>query len=132
MDLIKITPDKERAKSIVNMVSLVEERIKLQDRHRMTALIIADYYEIIKELATAVLLIDGYKTLSHKDLIDYLGENCSEFNSQEISAMDNLRILRNRIAYEGFFVEFHYLNRNENLFKQAINKLKNLIDKKLK
>jgi len=132
MDLIKITPDKERAKSIVNMVSLVEERIKLQDRQRMSALIIADYYEIIKELITAVLLTDGYKTLSHKDLIDYLKENCSGFNSQEISILDNLRILRNRIAYEGFLVEPSYLNRNENLFKELISKLKKLIAKKLK
>jgi len=132
MDLIKITPDKERAKSIVNMVSLVEERIKLQDRQRMSALIIADYYEIIKELITAVLLTDGYKTLSHKDLIDYLKGNCSGFNSQEISILDNLRILRNRIAYEGFLVEPSYLNRNENLFKELISKLKKLIAKKLK
>ncbi len=132
MNLIKITPDREKARSILNMVSLVEERIKIQDRQRMSALIIADYYEIMKEPATAVLLIEGYKTLSHKDLIDYLRENYSEFNSQEISILDDLRILRNRIAYEGFFVELRYLDRNENLFKQLINKLKNLIAKRLK
>src|SRR4030043_1380144 len=124
MDLIKITPDKERARSIINMVSLVEERIKLQDKQRMSALIIADYYEIIKELITAVLLIDGYKTLSHKDLIDYLKENYSEFNLQEVSILDNLRILRNRITYEGFLVEPIYLDRNETIFKQLISKLK--------
>ena len=64
MDLIKITPDKER--------------IKLQDRKRMTALILSDYYEIIKELSTALLLLDGYKTLSHKDLIDYVNTNYKE------------------------------------------------------
>ncbi|HJX50724.1 MAG TPA: hypothetical protein VJ438_04645 [Candidatus Nanoarchaeia archaeon] len=132
MDLIKITPDKERARSIINMVSLVEERIKLQDKQRMSALIIADYYEIIKELITAVLLIDGYKTLSHKDLIDYLKENYSEFNLQEVSILDNLRILRNRITYEGFLVEPIYLDRNETIFKQLISKLKKLISQKLK
>ncbi len=132
MDLIKITPDKEKARSIMKMVSLLEERIKGQDKLRMASLIIADYYEIMKELITAILLIDGYKTLSHKDLIDYLKEKYNEFSMHDISVLDDLRVLRNRIAYEGFSVESNYLIRNENLFIQIIKKLKSLIDKKLR
>jgi len=131
MDLIKITPDKEKAKSILKMVSLLEKRIKNQNKKEMVALIISDYYEIIKELITSILLIDGYKTLSHKDLIDYLKQRYEEFSSYEISVLDDLRILRNRISYEGFFVESPYLDRNESLFLSLINKLKNLIKKKL-
>jgi len=131
MDLIKITPDIEKAKSILKMIYLIEERIKIQERERMAALIIADYYEVIKELITAVLLIDGYKTLSHKDLIDYLENKYNEFTKQEISVLDDLRVLRNRIIYEGFFVDSSYLDRNEFLFKTMTKKLKNLIDKKL-
>ena len=71
----------------------------------MAALIISDYYEIIKEMITAILLLDGCKTLSHKDLIDYLKENYKEITSHELSLLDELRVLRNRIAYEGFFIE---------------------------
>ena len=132
MELIKISKDKDKAKSILKMISLIEERIKMQDRQRMAALIISDYYEIIKELITAILLLDGYKTLSHKDLIDYLKEKYVEFNQHEIYTLDDLRILRNRVAYEGFFVEYSYLNRNENSFKEIIQKLKNLIERKLR
>jgi hypothetical protein len=132
MELIKITPDKEKARSIVKMVSLIKERIKIQERDKMAALIIADYYEIIKELITAILLIDGYKTLSHKDLIDYLKEKYKEFSIHEISVLDDLRVLRNRIAYEGFFIEPSYLERNEPLFKEIIRKLENLIERKLR
>jgi len=132
MELIKITPDKEKARNILKMISLIEERIKIQDKKKMAALIIADYYEVIKELITAVLLIDGYKTLSHKDLVDYLKEKYSEFNMNEITILDDLRILRNRIAYEGFFTEPSYLIRNESLFKMIIQKLKTLIERKLK
>ena len=95
MDLIKITPDKEMVKSIIEMVSLIEDRIKIQDREKMASLIISDYYEIIKELITAVLLFDGYKTLSHKDLIDYVKEKRKDFSEHEISVLDNLRVLRN-------------------------------------
>lgn len=132
MDLIKITPDKEKAKSILKMVDLIKERISIQDRHKMTALIISDYYEIIKELITAILLVDGYKTLSHKDLIEYLSINYKEFNNRDISILDDLRVLRNRVAYEGFFVESYYLDRNEKLFLNMIKKLKDLINKKIK
>ena len=132
MDLIKVSPDKEKAKSILKMVSLIEERIKQQNPEKMTALIIADYYEIIKELITAILLIDGYKTLSYKDLIDYIKENHFGFNAYEIRILDDLRILRNRVAYEGFFVESSYLTRNENNFITVIEKLKKIINQGLK
>ena len=103
MELIKTTPDKEKARNILKMVSLIEERIKSQNKEKMAALIIVDYYEIIKELITDILLIDGYKTLSHKDLIDYLKEKYSEFSAYEISILDDLRVLRNRVAYERLF-----------------------------
>ncbi len=131
MDLIKITPDNERARSLYKMVSLIEERIKGQNKNKMSSLIIVDYYEIIKELITAILLIDGYKTLSHKDLIDYLKDKYNEFNANEISILDDLRILRNRVSYEGFLIDPSYLHRNESTYKLIIKKLKELIKKKL-
>ncbi len=131
MDLIKITSDKERAKSILKMIYLIEERIKKQDRIKMASLIISDYYEIIKELITAILLIDGYKTLSHKDLFDYLEEKYKKFSGHELSVLNNLRILRNRVSYEGYFVDPYYLEKNELLFKEIIKKLKDLMSKKI-
>lgn len=79
-----------------------------------------------------MLLTDGYKTLSHKDLIDYLEEYYKEFNSHEIIFLNGLRILRNRIAYEGFSVEQSYLKRNEQLFKEIIRKMKESVNKKLR
>lgn len=130
MDLIKISPNKERARSILKMVSLIEERIPKQDRERMAALIITDYYEMVKELVIAILLIDGYKTLSHKDLIDYLKEKYP-IAAHEISLLNDLRILRNRVAYEGFFVEPSYLKRNETNFKLLTKKVRDIIKKKL-
>lgn len=132
MELIKISPDKERANSILKMISLIENRIKKEDKIKMTSLIISDYYEIIKELTTAILLTDGYKTISHKDLFSYLSEKYSELDSNEFSILDSLRILRNRISYEGFFVDSSYLARNEKTFLDIIKKLKLVLSKKLK
>lgn len=97
----------------------------------MAALIITDYYEIIKELITAILLTDGYKTLSHRDLLDYLKDEYPQFDENDMSNLNDLRILRNRVAYEGFFIEPSYLNRNENLFKSIIKKLKSILSIKL-
>ncbi|MEK6940832.1 MAG: hypothetical protein AABW49_02945 [Nanoarchaeota archaeon] len=65
--MIRIKPDKERAKSILNMISLIEERIKLQDPKKMAALIISDYYEIIKELITALLSAGVIRLLAIKN-----------------------------------------------------------------
>lgn len=131
MELIKVTPNRERAVSILRMVSLIEKRIEKEDKEKMAALIIVDYYEMMKELITAILLIDGYKTLSHKDLIEYLKQHYPEFNQHDISILDRIRVLRNRVSYEGFFIEPSYLTRNENTFKKIIQKLKNVVNKKL-
>lgn len=132
MDLIKISPDKEKAKSILRMAELIEKRINNQDKRTMYSLIISDYYEIIKELITSVLFIDGYKTLSHKDLIDYLKLKYEDFSNGEINIIDQLRVIRNKISYEGFFASIDYLSRNEDDFKDIINKLKGLIEYKLR
>ncbi len=133
MELIRITPNKERVKSISKMVILLEKRIKIQDKKTMAALITVDYYEVVKELITALLLLDGYKTLSHKDLILYLSHEFKDkFFLREIKILDELRILRNRVSYEGFSIEVNYLKRNEQYFKAIIQKLKDIIHKKCK
>lgn len=124
MDLIKTAPQKERAQSMLKMTLLIEKRINLQDRKTMCALIIADYYEIIKELLTAFMLIEGYKVLNHKDLIEYSAENYRILTKNEISSIDTLRILRNRISYEGYNTDPSYLTRNETRFKGIITKLR--------
>ncbi|MEK6906148.1 MAG: hypothetical protein AABW81_00845 [Nanoarchaeota archaeon] len=132
MDLIKIMPDSERVKSILKMVLLIEERIKYLYKDKFYPLILSDYYEIIKELITAILLCDGFKTLSHKDLIDYLKLNYKNVNNYEIDTIDKLRILRNRITYEGFEIESSHLKNNETIYIKIIKKLKSLINNKLK
>ena len=81
---------------------------------------------------TALLLLDGYKTLSHKDLIDYLEKNYKEFMKYEISFLHDLRVTRNKTLYEGLFIDASYLERNESLIKNIIEKLKNLVLKKLR
>jgi hypothetical protein len=65
-------------------------------------------------------------------LIAYLKEFYREFTEYEIQFIDQLRQLRNKIVYKGFFVQTDYLERNERQIKQAIEKFNKIIQKKLR
>lgn len=133
-DLIKITPDKEKAKSILKMVDTTIDMIKLLDVTKFSSNITKEYYDVIRELITVILLLDGYKTYgegAHKKLVEYLQSNYNEFNEYEISLIDDLRITRNKIAYDGFFVDKGYIKRKINDIKEVIDKLKEIIKKKI-
>ncbi len=130
-EVIKITPDRERVRSILDMVGLREKRILAYKSDEFSTLLVEDYYEVIKELATAVLNLHGCKTLSHKMLFDYLGDNFKVFTLTEIEFIHELRKIRNKVAYEGFFVKPSFLKRNEAVIKSVISKLKGLLTKKL-
>lgn len=75
------------------------------------------------------MAIDGYKTLSHETLVAYLKEFYKEFAEHEIIFIDQLRQLRNKIVYKGFFVEKSYLDRNENRIKEIVAKLRKLLER---
>jgi len=133
-NLIKITPDLEKAKSILKMVKITLEMIQSLDTNKFTSNITKEYYEVIRELLGIILLLDGYKTYgegAHKRLIEYLEENYQQFNQDEIHLLNNLRITRNKIAYDGFFVEKNYLERRSSDIKDIIEKLKSIIWERL-
>ena len=94
--------------------------------------IVEEYYEIIKELITALMYTGGLKTLSHKALIYYLEKNYEEFTKQEIILIDELRKLRNDIAYYGKKVSEDFLINNESLMKVIIKKLIKILNNKIK
>ena len=131
--LTKIQPDKERARSLVKLAKLRHEKVKTFNEEKESSLIVEGYYEVAKELITAILFINGYKTLSHKDLIEYLGLNFkADFSNLDISLLDQLRKLRNNIVYYGVFIEPSYVNRNKEHINKVISKLLDICDKKLK
>lgn len=132
--LIKITPNKEKAKSILKMVDTTIEMIKVIDVSKFSSNVTKEYYDVVRELISVVLLLDGYQTYgegAHKKLIEYLQSNYKEFNEYEISLIDNLRITRNKIAYDGFFVDKDYIERKIKDIQEIIGKLKGIIEKKM-
>lgn len=132
--LIKVTPNKEKAKSILKMVDSTIDMIKGIDVAKFSSNVTKEYYGVIRELTSVVLLLDGYKTYgegAHKKLIDYIQAKYAEFSEYEISLIDDLRITRNKIAYDGFFVDNGYIERKIKDIREIIKKLKGIIEKKI-
>lgn len=127
-EIFKISKNQIRAKSLVEMA---EERLADINTEAKTYKIVEEYYEIIKELITALMYLNGFKTLSHKMLIVYLGKNFKEIDKSEIILIDDLRKLRNNIAYYGQKVEKEFLINNEKEIKTIINKLLKILRENL-
>jgi len=131
--IIKATPDKEKVKSMLNLINDREEFLSLVNTEKFPTIASEGYYEIIKELATALLLLDGLKSIgekAHKELIDYLS-NYEDISKEEIVLIDDLRIKRNKSSYEGKSIEKSYLENKKDRLLNIIKKLKRLVDNKL-
>ncbi len=132
--LIKSTPNTEKAKSILKMVEQTLLMLAEINAEKYASNVIKEYYEILRELITTIALLDGYKTQgegAHKELIDYLAEHYPRMERNEINLLEELRTLRNKIAYDGFFISSEYVERNKNNINLIIRKLKIIINEKL-
>ncbi len=131
--IIRVTPDKEKVKSILRLIKEREEFTSSIDYKKFSTNASENYYEIIKELANALLLLDGLKTTgeyARKDLIDYL-INYKEFTESDILFMNDLRVKRNNSAYDGKKIDPSYLINNKKRILELIERLKKAIKKKL-
>ncbi len=131
MELVKITPNIEKAKSILAMVDKTREMINTIDFEKFSSNVTKEYYEIVRELMAVVLLLDGFKAYgegAHVMQIDYCKSLLEE---DDIILIESLRKLRNRIAYDGFFVDKDYIIRKKDKIELIINKLNKIISDKL-
>jgi len=124
----KIKPDKEKIRSIIKMCDIrlkVLKNIKLDEE---TASIIAtDYYEVIKELLTAILLKNGLKSNNHECLISFSKKEFPNYE-YETNIIHQLKDVRNRVSYDGVFVKKEYIQSNRLEFEHIIELLKRLLE----
>ena len=119
-EIFKITKDERRAVALINMARNRYLTLKeLKEPYR----ILEEYYEIIKELITSIMYKLGFKTLSHKALIEFAKENIKILTSSDISLIDELRIKRNNIVYYGETITEKFLKEREESIRNIINKL---------
>ncbi|PIZ51740.1 hypothetical protein COY27_02610 [Candidatus Woesearchaeota archaeon CG_4_10_14_0_2_um_filter_33_13] len=124
--------DYDKVRSILKMCAVrlrVLEQIQLDDE---TASIIAeDYYEIVKEYLTALMLTNGLKSSNHECLVSFFNQKYSD-KDYEVKLLYELKKVRNRISYEGFFVDKSYVQRNKLEWQHIIELLDKEIKEKLK
>jgi hypothetical protein len=139
MELIRITPDKERTKSLLETVAVRLDAIRLlqrTDSRKFSSKIVEEYYECVLELITAIMSIDGFKTRSdapgsHVAAIEYLHENYKELEESETGLIDDLRKKRVGITYYGRHVREDYIEANRSEIESIMEKLKAIAIKKL-
>ncbi len=130
-EIFKISPDKERAEDLLEMS---KERIHLIKRipKDKTYKIIEDYYEIIKELLTSVMYIDGFKTLSHVKLIEYFSNKYDILTNSQIEIVESMRKIRHGIVYYGKKISSEFLDNKKEEIDNIIKLLIKLVEEKLR
>lgn len=136
-DIVTITPDKERAKSLMDMTLVRLESIDLmksKDIDKFSSKIAEEFYEVLLEMITAIMCLDGYKIRSdalgaHKIAIGYM-RKYSEITQYDLHLSDNLRQMRNGVKYYGRHIDSIYILQKESDIRSLIGKLKSLAEKR--
>jgi len=128
-----VQPDKELSRNILKMAIIREEFWQAQINNideKYTSLLVEGYYEIIKELLTAYLNLNGIESSNHECLIRYFEKEHKKL-AVESQKIDELRQVRNNIDYKGFFVKTEFFERNKLEYAHIIKLLKKLIKEDL-
>jgi len=123
-EIFKISKDERRASALKEMA---KDRFLKMSSLKEPYRIIEEYYEIIKELLTSFMYLKGFKTLSHKALIEFSGKNIKELSEREIKLIDELRVKRNDIVYYGEKVNLEFLEGREETIRKLIKKLLEIV-----
>lgn len=130
--IIKITPDKEKASSLFQMAESKEDFVNKTMKLSSPNILAENYYEIIKELSTAIALIDGFKAVgenAHKEIIDFMSNY--KLEQSEIELINDLRIKRNKSLYEGKQIDSSYIENKQHDILKVIQRLKSVLKDKL-
>lgn len=123
--------DKQKVQSILKLASVRLRFLKKQEIDKEIASIITEgYYEIIKELLTALLLKNGLKSENHECLISFFKIKFPQYE-YETNIIYELKNIRNRITYDGVLIKKSYLDKNRLEFEHIIEILTDLIRKNI-
>jgi hypothetical protein len=128
-DVMKISRDRERALALYEMAVELFGEIK-KDKSSKPHRRVRDYYEIIVQLITGIMYADGFKTLSHVGLIEYVHKN-KILNERDVRLVDSLRKLRHGIIYYGKKSGEEFLVNNEEDIISVIGLLRGILEKNL-
>ena len=134
MTIEKATPNKEKAKSIYKMATATFAMAQEIDESKYPSNILKEYYDVIRQLVELLLLLKGHKAYgegAHEALLA-LAYQEGILELSEHMLPNELRKVRNRVAYDGFFVDYEYLGRKKAGIKSLIGKLSKTAEKELR
>ena len=129
--ITNVTPDKEKAESLLKMAEITLERLKETDRIKYPSNTLVDYYDAIHKLMESLAVKEGIKAKgegAHQELIDYIAKK-HKLDENIRFFLQQMRDYRNRISYEGFMVSKNYIELNENKIKEIIDLLSSKLEK---
>lgn len=131
--MLRVQPDMQKASSLKTTALITLKRLKETDLFKYPTNSLTDYYDIVRKLMGALTLMEGVKFKgegAHKELIDYVCRNY-DFNESIRLFTQDLRDYRNRVSYEGFMVKEEYIKDNRQKIEEIIERLIEIINKKL-
>jgi len=129
--IYSVEVDLDRVNSLLKMAHIELDIIDSIELNSLSASKIAkDYYDVMKDLLIALLLSKGLKSKNHECLLSYFAHNYNyDF---ELQILRELKFIRNRISYDGFFVDEDYVSKNKLEFKHMYELLIKLIKTEIK
>lgn len=130
-DVFKIKKDKMRAEDLYLRAKDRFEFISFYPKEKVYK-IIEESYESLKELLTSLMYLEGYKTLSHIKLIEFIQDKFNLFSDKEFRLINNLRKFRNGTMYYGEKISSGFLDNHFNEIIFLNKKLIKFVRDKLK
>ena len=125
----EVTPDIQKSNALVKMAEISFERLQLLPFQKYPSNALVDLYDVIHKYLDAICSKKGLKFRgdgAHYELIVEIGD-WEVLSSSDISLLQQLCSIRNRIQYEGFFVEVEYLNRSQTRILSIIKSLQKVL-----
>jgi len=116
--------DKALAKELLKLAEHKQNfwnEAKLEEKY--PSLYLEGHYEIIKELCTAILALDGWKALNHECLFSYLKEQKQQLEL-DFEYLLELKDTRNAIDYRGTKISPETWQKNKLKIQLTIKTLK--------
>src|SRR3989338_7765731 len=119
---VKITPDKQKAKALINMAQITLERLDKTEKEKYPSNTLCDYYDSIHKILDDIALCDGIKIKgegAHQELIEYVKKE--EYVDEKTRIfLQEMREYRNSITYEGFSITTTYIQQHTQTIKNTI------------
>ena len=127
---IKITPDKEKAKSLIETANGRIEFSAKELNDKNANYVFEGYYSSILELLHALVLLEGHKVNNHVCLGFFLRDILKREDMFRI--FDDCRYKRNSLVYYGKRMDFETAKDSVEKAKKLIKELKTIIDEKMR